>query len=445
MGTLASMGNVQRYKDGVIRWDIVWYYSYLPAYFIHHDIKLGFVDLNNKELVENYNPQVLPNNIKVIKTTMGLAYCYAPAFALAYAYECWKYGSPGSGFGPPYQLAMYLIGVLYAFIGLWYLRKWLLFYYPDAVVSWTLVAVYLGSNMLYYTFQEGNMSHVYNFCFASVLLYFTHTWHQKPSLYKAILLGIMGGMLTLVRPINILMALVFLLYNVVDMQTAKQKISLLWHYKHHLLAAILAAFAIGFPQLVYWKYVTGQWLFYSYTNEHFFFTHPRLLEGLFSYRKGWLLYTPIMVLALAGFVPLYRQKKIATFFPFGAILLFFVAYTYVVFSWWCWWYGGGFGIRAMIDVYPFLALPLAAMFAYLFRQPNKLLRYGSATVVIALVLLNMFQTHQYRKGIIHWDSMTKKAYWAVFLKTQKPDNFDQLIETPNNDKALKGEDSYGGW
>lgn len=440
IGTLATMGNVQRHKDGVIKWDIVWYYSYLPAYFIHHDIKLGFVDLNNKQLVENYNPQVLPNNTKVIKTTMGLAYCYAPAFALAYAYECWQYGSPGNGFGPPYQLAMYLIGVLYAFIGLWYLRKWLLFQYPDKVVSWTLLAVYLGTNMLYYTFHEGNMSHIYNFCFASVLLYITQTWHTKPTLYKAILLGIMGGMLTLIRPINILMALVFLLYNVVDRRNATQKLNMLWQYKHHLLAAVVAAFLIGFPQLLYWKHVTGQWLFYSYTNERFFFTHPRLIEGFFSYRKGWLLYTPIMALALAGFVALYRQNK-----PyFGAISLFFCSYTYIVFSWWCWWYGGGFGIRAMIDAYPFLALPMAAMFAYLFKQ-TSLVKYSSTSLIICLVLFNMFQTHQYRKGILHWDSMTKQAYWAVFLKTQKPGNFDQLIETPNNEKALKGEDSYGGW
>ena len=87
---------------------------------------------------------------------------------------------------------------------------------------------------------------------------------------------------------------------------------------------------------------------------------------------------------------------------------------------------------------------MAAMFAYLFKQ-TSLVKYSSTSLIICLVLFNMFQTHQYRKGILHWDSMTKQAYWAVFLKTQKPGNFDQLIETPNNEKALKGEDSYGGW
>lgn len=56
IGTLASMGNVQRYKDGVIRWDIVWYYSYLPAYFIHHDIKLGFVDNEQQRVSRKLQP-----------------------------------------------------------------------------------------------------------------------------------------------------------------------------------------------------------------------------------------------------------------------------------------------------------------------------------------------------------------------------------------------------
>ena len=96
----------------------------------------------------------------------------------------------------------------------------------------------------------------------------------------------------------------------------------------------------------------------------------------------------------------------------------------------------------MIDTYPFLALPMAAMFAYLFKQAN-LVRYISGGLIICLVLLNVFQTHQYTKGILHWDSMTKQAYWSIFLKTQKPSNFDQLLETPNTEKALKGEDSYG--
>ena len=55
------------------------------------------------------------------------------------------------------------------------------------------------------------------------------------------------------------------------------------------------------------------------------------------------------------------------------------------------------------------------------------------------VSFNLFQTFQYRKTLIHWDSMTKAAYWAVFLKTNFPENYGELIETPDYEEAKKGQ------
>jgi hypothetical protein len=33
--------------------------------------------------------------------------------------------------------------------------------------------------------------------------------------------------------------------------------------------------------------------------------------------------------------------------------------------------------------------------------------------------------------------MTKEAYWSVFLRTDKPENFDKLLEYPDYDAALE--------
>lgn len=439
--TLVSMAVIQRQREGVIRWDIVWYYGYLPAYFIHHDLRLSFVDMNQADDVAHYNPTVLPNGAKIIKTTMGMAYCYAPAFACAYAYSCWQQGSPGNGFGYPYQLAMYLVGVLYAFVGLWYLRRWLLCYYPSTVVAWVLVAVYAGTNAFYYTYHEGAMSHIYNFCFLALLLWHSHQWHRRPQWWRAMIIGAVGGMLLLIRPINGLFAVVFLAYGTTDQATLSQLLQRYRQYGWHIALAGAVLVAVILPQLLYWHSVTASWIFYSYTNERFFFQHPRIIEGLLSYRKGWLVYTPIMALALWGIVQLFRQQHPQRYL----VAMLLPCYLYVVFSWWCWWYGGGFGIRALIDVYPLLALPMAAWLHHaLTASATKQQRwrgYLALALVAVLVALNQFQTYQYRKGIIHWDSMTRSAYWAVFGRTQKPANFEQLLNTPNNEKALKGEDT----
>jgi hypothetical protein len=52
----------------------------------------------------------------------------------------------------------------------------------------------------------------------------------------------------------------------------------------------------------------------------FYFLDPEIISGLFSYRKGWLIYTPVMAFGLVG---MFFTRKSATplFLP---VLLFIV-------------------------------------------------------------------------------------------------------------------------
>ncbi len=108
-------------------------------------------------------------------------------------------------------------------------------------------------------------------------------------------------------------------------------------------------------------------MFYTYGDEGFFFSRPALLKGLFSWRKGWLLYTPMMALALTGFV--FLKKRIPQ--AFWPLLIFTFANIWIITSWWSWWYGGSLGMRPMIDSYALLALPLAAFISGLLEKKKK--------------------------------------------------------------------------
>ncbi|MFO7610005.1 MAG: hypothetical protein R6X35_12570, partial [Candidatus Krumholzibacteriia bacterium] len=59
---------------------------------------------------------------------------------------------------------------------------------------------------------------------------------------------------------------------------------------------------------------TGQFVFNSYMEEGFFFLKPKFFHGLFSYRKGWLVYSPVMTMAIIGFIWM-RYKVSSLFFP----------------------------------------------------------------------------------------------------------------------------------
>jgi hypothetical protein len=148
---------------------------------------------------------------------------------------------------------------------------------------------------------------------------------------------------------------------------------------------------------------------------------------LFSFRKGWLLYTPLMGLALIGFVFLFRFRKAL----FWSIFAYFLVSFYVIASWSCWWYADSFSQRPMLPMYVFLALPFGFLLQWICDQ-KRIARGFFALLLIALMALNQFQSWQFLKGMIHQSRMTETAFKAVFLKTKAPKDFQQLLLLDRN-------------
>lgn len=433
--------NIKRWKESnVIDWDVTSYYGYLPALFIHHDLKLEFT--NGKEFQykekHQYWPETAPNGGKVIKTTMGMAILYAPFFFTAHTLATLK-GYETDGFSEPYEKYIHLSSLFYLIIGLIFLRKILMRFFNDWVVALTLIGVTIGTNLFFYTTTEAAMSHTYNFSLFAVFMFLSLKWHDEKKYSTSIYIGLVGGLIVLIRPVNILIFLFPLLLNVKSFQELKEKIIFFFKEWKHLLIIGLFSFLVLLPQLLYWKYITGSFFFNSYVGERFYFSNPHILEGLFSYRKGWLLYTPIMFFAIIGVFVLFKKNK-NLFLP---IMLFLVINLYVLFSWWAWWYGGGFGLRAMIDSYSLLAIPFAAFLQFFYEKRNKISYAIVCFIGFILLGFNLFQTAQYRSGAIHWDGMTKESYWASFgILTIKDPAYWELIRPPDYDAAREGKDEY---
>jgi hypothetical protein len=146
-----------------------------------------------------------------------------------------------------------------------------------------------------------------------------------------------------------------------------------------------------------------------------------------------------MCLFILGIFKLFKTKN-----PWALFSLFsFVATVFVFSSWWCWWYGGSFGMRCMIDYYPIFAFGLAANFT----TSNSIKKLAFGSLVALFLVFNLFQTSQRRNLVIHWDSMSKESYWRFFttLKMRTADNWEKqsnLLREPDYEKARKGEKEY---
>jgi hypothetical protein len=280
------------------------------------------------------------------------------------------------------------------------------------------------------------MTHPASFCLISMFIWFTIKWHNQKQLKNAIVLGLLMGLISLIRPTNALVAIVFIVFNITSLKQIKERVLLFWNYKAQITVITLSSIIVWVPQFLFWKYSTGEWFYFSYEEEGFFFNNPQIFNGLFSYRKGWLVYTPIMLFSLLGvFFAFKNNKKWVV-----SLSLFIPLNIFIIYSWWCWWYGGSFGSRPMIDSYALMAIPLASLYNY-FDKLKTYLRCIPLFVMFLAISLNLFQTYQ-SKTCLHYDSMTKESYWSNFTNLGWSSNYKKLIEPPNYKKAIKGEEEY---
>ncbi len=415
----------------LLSWDIFGYYLYLPFTFIYRDLGLEHFSVVEGiiEKYQNtagfYQAMPMPDGRWVMKYPMGMAVLYSPWFFIGHMWALMS-GYEADGFSFPYQASLLYGSFMYTLAGLVLFRKAMLRFFNPCLTSVLLVLIPFGTNYMIHTVWHGQglMSHNYLFFLFAAILWLTVRWHDKPEMKTALLLGLSIGLAALSRPTEILVGLVPVLWGVFDRSSLQNKWLLVIKNWKQILSAFLLVFLIGSLQLIYFKLLTGKFFYNSYggnAGEGMEFLEPYIIEVLFSFRKGWLLYTPLMALAIFGFFSLWKRKPEVFF----SVFIFFVLSLYVIASWSCWWYADSFSQRAVIPGYVLLSLPLG-FFLQGFMQRPWFVKAPVFALLILIVVFNQFQSWQFLNGYIHSSRMTKAAYMAVFMKTSPPPQLEQL-------------------
>lgn len=415
--------------EAVISYDVAGYYQYLPATFIYNDLKdVGYIEeLNAKYRFSPNNDLALPlpGGNKVFKYAMGQAMMLSPFFAAGHLYAR-NSEYPADGFSKPYQLALEFGILFYALIGLIFLRSILLNYFNDQVVALTLVSIGLATNYLEYTSMTGAMTHNTLFAVYALLIYLTIAFYRQKTFTIAVSIGILLGLAALTRPTEIIAMTIPFFWGVSTpvMGELRRRIQYISNNRKYFILMLLSAASIGIWQIVYWKYVSGDFLVYSYGEEGFQFLDPNIMDCLFSYKAGWLVYSPIMIVALVGFYFLYRQHR-----KLLSVTLFFsLIAMYIVFSWETWWYGGSLGQRALIQYYPVLAFPFASTVQFLIKR--SILKALFGLFLLTMIYYNFWLTHQAHKGgLLIIPHMTKAYFWKVIGKYEQNTDDLKLLDT----------------
>ena len=427
--------------EATISWDVSGYYMYLPAHFIYKDIKkCGFKEemLKKYKMTPSFQQAFVhkESGNYVMKYSIGQAVLYSPFFFVAHAWALNDSSYDADGFTFPYQFMISLWMMILTFIGLIYLRKSLIQYFSEWAVALGLIGITFGSNYLNYAAIDGAMTHNTLFTIYSLLIYLTIQFYKNPNLKKGLGIGFLVGMAALIRPTEIISCLIPLLWGIDSLKRDGlfNRLTFLGKQWKYLLSAVLLTLAIGSIQLMYWKYASGDWIVYSYEDQGFSWLQPHILDCMFSYRSGWLTYSPLMVFALVGFYFLYK-KDISLFWP---CFIFSMLFMYIAFAWDIWWYGGSLGQRAMVQSYPMLIFPLCAFAERLLQSRNKIAKFSISAIALLFIYANLWFTHQcHHGGLVHVGIMKKAYFWQVLFTYEKDMEDKKLLA--NIDELYKGE------
>jgi len=434
---LLVVNNYLGNQELLIKADGKGYYDYLPATFLYHDLNFEYTDTlqtdyyDQKSYSAGYLKQV--NGKQINKYFPGVSILWSPFFACAHFYAL-ESDYPADGYSYPYQKAIFFAALFYLWLGLLYLRKLLTQFGTHPIVIFTIQLLFaLATPLLNYVQYDPSFTHVYSFALITTFSFYGYNYLKNQKPIDLFIAALILGLIIIIRPVNLIsIGIPFLFLNSLNELKHDFK-NLFTQHLSPIFKAILIFLSIVSIVPFLWWYQTGQFFIWGYQDEGFNFLSPAFTDFLFSARKGAFIHTPLLFVAFLG--GLFVWVKTKNYYRTFAFLLLVSIITYILSSWWSWYYGASYGSRPMIDYYVIFAFALAQFLDYF---KNKIHRYFFVLPLLFLMPINIIQVYQYQNYIMDWEEMTwdkfrfiglhtEKKYRGVFFRKTINYNPDQII------------------
>lgn len=345
------------------------YYVWLPQLFIYQDFSLSFLKDVLDQCFINFTAQ------GYIKYGCGSAYLMCPFFLVAHFLQCFINKQLANGYTFLYQIFIWFSAIFYWVLGIVFSYKILYKNTSKKIATFACFAITFGTGLFIYTCCYFAFSHVYSFFAISLFLYLVVHFKgilqkNKKTIFQSFLIGLVLGLITAIKNFNILVFLIYILYDVKNLKSFK--VRLIEFFKIKNFFPFLAGFLIPMiPLFCYWYLKTGHFIINSYHPEYYIsidvsktepylnqfdFLHPNIIKAMFSLEKGLFVFYPVL---LFSFIGLFYLKKYFNNFKY-TIPIFLVVIIYALSSFRYWWAGSSFGLRFYLDYLSIFVIPIAA-------------------------------------------------------------------------------------
>ena len=348
--------------------DGIGYFSYLHSVVVDHD--LDFADEYAAVRSEGvaYYPLLIESRTSTGKLAdyfpVGPALISLPAYLAALVAR--SSGDPQ--FGPPFSVVISLVSLLAGLLALVFSYRLATAVTTPASALVGVVGAAAATPFIYYLLYEPSYSHTFSACGVAAFLYLWWWGRDHRSVWGWFALGLLGGLMGLIRfqdgPL--------LLIGLLDRPRR-------WWYLLVFFGGVLVAFA---PQLPVDQALFGTWLPARPAGQDLQFFPGHYWDVLFSSFHGLFSWTPIALLAVAGFW-FVKDRRLQVAFLYAFVIEVIIGGAAPD------WFGGySFGMRRFVSLTPFFAIGLAT----LAQKFSPRVQWGttSAFILWNLVLMTNF-------------------------------------------------------
>jgi hypothetical protein len=421
-----------KYGELVDHYDGLMYYAYLPSIIIDHDLDFS----NQYAALQCFSwydktPTGHLGNIMAI----GPAILWSPVFILMHlaAWVCnlLGYHLPMDGNSLPYTLSPLLGNIIYFLFSLNFIYRLCRKYFPVSITIVAISSIILSSFYIFYLIFAPSYSHITSLAMVSWFIYYWDKTRKERTTSSWVILGILSGLMTLVRWQNCIFAVV-LVWDLVNAIILNYQNKNFIRIKELLMQVSLYAvivFIMLIPQMLIWKIIYGKYITIPLGSGYMLWKYPMISETLFSSRHGLFSWTPLAMFGLLGSLFFYKRDKLLA----GYLLIIFSIMLYINSCVSDWWGGGGFGMRRFDGFLILFTLGLATLISGIRVWIQK---YPVGVIGLMLlgligwngVLIRQYNNRQISPGdVVSWNKVSKNQINYMLTKFGYPFSYPANI------------------
>ncbi len=356
-----------------------------------------------------WSPFIFPFQINKSNTSILQASALSDQQTALIAKASQTYSFVLNGYSPRDLLILVLVSQLYGvtaiILAYFFIKK----FFPgkNLLLVFSVIISGLGTPFLYYLRYQPLMSHTFS-AFATSFFLFLWSFHfSKQKLFRFFYIGLSLGLVSLIRWQDI----IFLVFPLTELMLLffHDKFKNILH-KLTLIGALISGLFLAFtPQIIFWKFLYGEYLIIPQGSSFFTFNDLHIIDFLFSFRHGLFTWSPLIAFSFLGillmlvksFIHPIRDAKYRVL-TIGSLVLYFLS-IYINSSIIDWHGSDSFGARRIVSLFPVYSIGLFFLFLSI-KNYARILLYSLISI---LVIYNYIFTFLFYKGAFdHYKEVT---------------------------------------